>query len=244
MMTMPPRDSTPFANLLTAVAVAAAGATLWAALSTTAGRSAGPSASGPPPTAVPPRIPLEIAEIIGSRSANVAVVEFGNFLCEYCRAFARGAFPALKEKFVKTDRVMFGFVQVLGAPATPLATSVAEAAECAGRQGRFWEFHDALFSEPVARDAVVIRQAAAASGLGFADFDSCVSARSRSRIAAQTSLGYELGIQATPTFIIGRVIDGAIVPDSRYSGMDAGSRIEATIERLLAEAPSADRAAR
>ena len=94
----------------------------------------------------------------------------------------------------------------------PDACLAACAAECARRQGRFWEYHDVLFenNEHLERDSLF--RYARDLGLDITQFRTCLDdPATMARIAEDVSAGAHLGIESTPTiFINGRRIQGAL----------------------------------
>ncbi|MGB6452374.1 MAG: DsbA family protein [Steroidobacteraceae bacterium] len=80
--------------------------------------------------------------VLGDPHAPVTVVEYGDFECPTCKQ-AAPAVKLLLERF--QNRVLFAFRHFPQEMAHPHAIQAAEAAECAGAQGRFWSMHDLLF---------------------------------------------------------------------------------------------------
>lgn len=78
----------------------------------------------------------------GKGGSSVVIVEYSDFQCPYC---AR-ALPTVKQVLDEYgDKVMFSYKHFPLESIHPRAHIAAQAAECAGDQGKFWEFHDALF---------------------------------------------------------------------------------------------------
>jgi protein-disulfide isomerase len=142
----------------------------------------------------------------GAHDARVAIVEFSDFQCGYCRKFWTETLPKLEAEYVSTGKVRFVYrhLVVLG----PASQRAAEAAECAGEQGRFWTFHDALFER---RGRLPDARAVHAMGLDVGAFDACLeSGRGRQRIASDSAAARALGVTGTPAFLInGRLLIGA-----------------------------------
>jgi protein-disulfide isomerase len=81
---------------------------------------------------------------IGPERAPVTLVEYGDFECPNCKQ----AVPAVKLLLARFDqRVRFAFRHFPFEEAHPYALQAAEAAECAGGQGKFWQMHDLLFDQ-------------------------------------------------------------------------------------------------
>src|SRR5262249_45366583 len=94
----------------------------------------------------------------------------------------------------------------------PDACLAAAAAECAGQQNRFWEYHDLLFEHQKALDRDSLFRYARDLDLDIAQFRTCLDdPATMARIAEDVSAGAHLGIESTPTiFINGRRIQGAL----------------------------------
>lgn len=80
---------------------------------------------------------------LGSADAPVEVREFASFACPGCEALHKDSFDALLQR-VNDEQVRFTYVP-LNTGSIPNAEGASRAALCAGRQGQFWEMHDALF---------------------------------------------------------------------------------------------------
>ncbi|MDE3111263.1 MAG: thioredoxin domain-containing protein, partial [Acidobacteriota bacterium] len=81
---------------------------------------------------------------MGATAAKVALIEYGDYECPYCREFERSAFPEILERYIKPGKVRF-YYRDLPLPAHPHAILAARAAHCAADQSKYWEMHDALF---------------------------------------------------------------------------------------------------
>src|SRR3954451_17000425 len=89
----------------------------------------------------PPVSPQDHA--LGPDHAPVTIVEYGDFECPTCKQ-AAPAVKLLLERFGGHVRAVFRHFPL---DAHPHALAAAQAAECAGGQGRFWEMHDLLFAK-------------------------------------------------------------------------------------------------
>src|SRR3954464_7248291 len=77
----------------------------------------------------------------GPASADVTLVEYGDFACPFCRA----AYAEIKALLARMPDVRFVFRANPRSHLFPDAEPAAEAAEAASAQGKFWEMHDGLF---------------------------------------------------------------------------------------------------
>ena len=90
---------------------------------------------------------IDVGTITNTRGAGrVALVEFSDYECPFCVQHARTTEPQLVKQFVETGKVRH-IVFNYPLPIHPEAQKASEAAECAARQGRFWEMHDQLFAD-------------------------------------------------------------------------------------------------
>jgi protein-disulfide isomerase len=143
----------------------------------------------------------------GGKNASVTMVEFSDFQCPYCKA-AEPTVKAIRDKY--GDKVKFVYMDF------PLgmhqhAMDAASAAQCAGDQGKFWQYHDALFADQTKLDPADLKATAAKLGLNTKKFDTCFDSQSKvPGIRQEQAEGGKDGVSATPTFFInGREVEGA-----------------------------------
>ena len=147
----------------------------------------------------------------GNRDAAVTVIVYTDFQCPYCARL--DASMRAPEHLARTRQVYRHFPL----DSHPQAAAAAEAAECAGAQGKFWAYSDALFTsaEDLAKDGT-FSGLAAALALDLKEFNGCLaSGRFRQRVAEQFAEGKQRRIRGTPTFYVnGKRFSGAL-PDER-----------------------------
>lgn len=222
--------------------VAVAGAVVWS----TAGRPAVTTGSvgtvQPPPRPTPPPMPiepmsLEGAELLGSRTALIGMALYSDFECPFCARFARETLPALDAQYVKTGKLLLAFRQ-FPLPIHGLAMKAAEAAECAGRQGKFWPYHDRLFLAPQTLDPVRLTEHARRTGLEPTRFAACLDGQAAADVTSDKTGGTPLGVVGTPTFLAGPILpDGRVSVSQRFSGALPLAEFQAILDRLLAAVP-------
>jgi len=83
----------------------------------------------------------------GRPDAPVTVYEMADFQCPACRLFAVTVLPTLEREYIETGKVRWVFINLPLTSIHPNAAAAAEVAMCAGRQGRFWPTHDALYQQ-------------------------------------------------------------------------------------------------
>src|SRR5687768_9487903 len=81
----------------------------------------------------------------GSVTAKLILVEFTDFECPFCGRHASTVYRELQRRYVDTGELQYVFRHLPLEQIHPSARRAAEAAECAGDQGKFWELHDRFF---------------------------------------------------------------------------------------------------
>ncbi len=141
---------------------------------------------------------------LGSSSAKVTILEASDYHCPFCKRQTQQTFPQLGSEYIKTGKVQYIFLHYPIAQLHPQAARAHEAALCAQDQGKFWEMHTSLFTNPVTKDDAGLTAQAQKVGLNVQQFTSCLtSARHAAKIQASVSRMEQLGIQGTPMTLIG-----------------------------------------
>lgn len=153
-------------------------------------------------------------------TAERILLEFSDFQCPYCAEYALEELPRIKRELVDSGKLSYGFLHFPLQRIHPEAATAAVAAECAGRQGRFWEMHDWLFASQELIAFTDFQSQAFGLGLDDARFHACMLGEDAAlAVEADYRQGVELGVGATPTFFIGRVgADGVVELTRRISG--------------------------
>ncbi|RMF29494.1 MAG: DsbA family protein [Chloroflexi bacterium] len=144
----------------------------------------------------------------GSPDAPVKIIEFSDYLCPHCRDFNLETAPRIDETFVATGKVQYiNHYFALG----PNRIPIVEAAYCAADQGKFWEYHHTLFANQGRFQRADLIGYARQLGLDVETFTQCLdSGKHRQAIEAAIQSAQELGVNATPTFLInGQMLRGA-----------------------------------
>src|SRR5262245_6018545 len=161
-----------------------------------------------PPPASLVEVSIDGAPIRGAADAPVTVVEFSDFECPFCKQ----THPTLKQLLERyPGKVRLAYRDFPLDSIHPQARRAAEAARCAQEQGKFWEYHDVLFTQSPQLAPEDLRRYAAQMGLDVTKFDGCLSTGVH-KAAVQRDLdeGNRLGITGTPAFFInGRTLSGA-----------------------------------
>ncbi|MDP3999511.1 MAG: DsbA family protein [bacterium] len=164
--------------------------------------------------------------ILGSAAAPVTIVEYGDFQCPFCGKFFSETESQIKENYVKSGKVKFVYrhFAFLG----PESLAAAEAAECAKDQGKFWQYHDALYSAEVKDgqehngnlNESFFKSLASQLGMNLTFFSSCLADHKYAdKVQKDYDGGRANGVQATPTtFVNGTKLEGA-VPYNQFKAM-------------------------
>lgn len=163
----------------------------------------------------------------GPQTAPITIVEFSDFQCPYCRSWEQQVWPQLQAAYGSQIRLVYRDFPLTSIH--PEAKPAAEAAECANEQGKYWQFHDLLFTgaDNLGRDTYLDH--AATLGLDIARFTECIDTnRYAAEVEADIQDGLALGVQGTPTFIIGNQRLGGAYPfESFQEIIDASMTIPA-----------------
>jgi protein-disulfide isomerase len=170
----------------------------------------------------------------GAAGAKVAIVEFSDFQCPYCGRFAKETLPQIKRDFIDAGVAQFIYRDNPLESIHPFALKASAAAACAERQGKYWEMHDALFSQQRELAEASFSDHAKALHLDAATFSKCLDGGAVSGIKADQKEAVRLGIQSTPIFLIGRVDSkGTIKVTKRINGAAPYETFKAALKELL-----------
>jgi protein-disulfide isomerase len=190
------------------------------------------SRAKPPVPSIP--LSLEGAWTRGSSAAPLGILIYSDFACPYCRSLARDTLPSLLRNYVDTGRVKLAFRHLPLRSIHPDAVLIAEAVECAGIQGRFWEMHDQLFSIDGKLGPDALRLNAGVLRLDGPAFDLCMSeTATRSRIESDVTSASLLHVGTTPTLLLGKMTaDGRLAVMEIVSGAQPYSTLSGSLDRM------------
>jgi len=143
----------------------------------------------------------------GDGTAPVTIVEFSDYECDFCSR-AEGAVRRVLAEYGGKVRLVH---QAFPLSIHPRAPKAAEAALCAGEQGRYWEMHDSLLADQAALGVDDLKARARTLRFDVPRFEACLdSGRMTPAVEASKKLGEGLGINATPAFFVnGRPLSGS-----------------------------------
>jgi protein-disulfide isomerase len=205
-----------------------------------------PAGAQPNPAAAKPAAPqlpnfdllLAGSPSKGKADAKLVLLEFSDFECPFCGRYARDTYADVIKEFVDSGKVRYVFRHLPIESLHPRALRASQAAECAHEQGRFWEYHDRLFTNQQALTEPDFKRHAQAVGLAIPAFDKCMAAQlaSPAKVRQDQNEGGRAGVTGTPTFFIGTVTkDGRLKALRRMVGAHPITNFRTTIESVLAE---------
>jgi protein-disulfide isomerase len=135
----------------------------------------------------------------GPAAAPVTIIEFSDFECPYCSKAEETVTQVLKQYGDKVRLVYRDFPL----PFHPNAQKAAEAAQCAGDQGKYWEMHEKLFANQKALAVADLKGHAKGLGLDPAKFDKCLDSGDKAKVVGDhRKAGEKVGVTGTPAFFV------------------------------------------
>jgi len=172
--------------------VAAPGGAIPTADPTAAGAAAEPIGAIP--------VVTDADHIRGNKDAKITIIEYSDFECPFCQRFHPTVQQAMDE-FGDDVRWIYRHFPL---SFHPQAEPAAIAAECAGDQGKFWEYGDALFVNQASLGADLYQKLATDLGLNVNKFTDCLADPAvKQRVADDAQGGATAGVTGTPgSFVI------------------------------------------
>lgn len=187
------------------------------------------AADGPEPLATAPSAPFNA---MGRADAPVAIIEYSDLQCPYCARFAMQTFPRIKRDYVDTGKVRY-VARDLPLPFHAFAVAAAVAVRCAGEQGGFWAYREALFARQSELGRSPYDALAAGLSLDVPQFQTCRNdGAAEAAVRADAERARSLGITSTPSFLIGEPVEGGIHGE-KFSGAESYEEFAKRIEEAL-----------
>ncbi|HET8833389.1 MAG TPA: thioredoxin domain-containing protein [Gemmatimonadales bacterium] len=183
--------------------------------------------SKPATVSIPANVQIDVKDtanfhgyVKGDPNAPVEITEYADYQCPFCQTFATLQMPTIEERLIKTGRLRWRY-RDFPLQQHPFSRVAAHSAACADDQGKFWQQHEQIYNGQAewsgARDAApIFRQYAQANGLDLGKYDACMSGHIHAgRIQASLEEGMRVGVQSTPTLMIGnRLYQGRFDSDA------------------------------
>jgi len=144
--------------------------------------------------------------VMGNSFAPITILEWGDYQCTFCYKFHQSSLDIIKTEYIETGKIKLIFKDFpLNGPDSVLA---AEASHCADDQGKYWKYHDEVYSNWVGeRTGWITRNSlnefALNVGIDTVEFNECMDMHKyKNRVLELEKFGKEIGIKATPSFLI------------------------------------------
>lgn len=190
-------------------------------------------AARPAQPVAPTKVKLSLGDgySLGRADAPVTLVEYTDYQCPYCRRFHESAFQELKKNYIETGKLRF-ISRDLPLSFHANAFRAAQAARCAGDQGKFWEMRDILISNADKLGPEALSKYAGELLLDTAAFEVCVASdKHKAAVEKDVAEANGLGLTGTPSFVVGRTSEN--FDGIKLVGAQPFSTFEARIKELL-----------
>jgi protein-disulfide isomerase len=175
----------------------------------------------------PPRVEVSADDdpYKGSENARVVLVEFSDFACPYCAKLEKEVIPKILERYGDKIKLVYRDYPVHD----NISIVTASASNCAGEQGKYWEYHDLLFERQsewikgdVNKNSSFLYDYAEEIGLNVEEFRACLLSEKYAEEVKKDYLdGIKAGVTGTPTiFVNGIKIEGYNPPEVYFSRID------------------------
>lgn len=161
----------------------------------------------------------------GTQNAPITIIEFADYQCPYCASIT----PVIDKILQEYDgEILYVYRDFPLQHIHPHAFHAAEAANCAGDQGKYWEMHDLLYANQETLDPENFKQYALELELDQSSFDECLDlGQHEDEITHDIEQAAEYQVSSTPTFFINghrvvgptgdtlsNIIEGIVVEDA------------------------------
>lgn len=144
---------------------------------------------------------------LGSASAPVTIIEFGDYQCPFCQRWNQNTKPLIEENYINTGKAKLVFVDfpIIGQD----SITAHMGSYCADEQGLYWEYHDYLYSnqghenDGWASSGSLKSLVSNIDGLDTQEFSQCLdSGKYENRVLENRNIASKSGASSTPSFII------------------------------------------
>jgi len=176
--------------------------------------------------------------ILGKKNAPITIIEFSDYQCPFCARFSRDTLPQIKKDYIDKGIVRYVFRDYPLSSIHPRAQMAAEAAQCAGDQGKYWEMHDTLFDNQRALEVEDLKEYAEDLDLNIKSFNECLDkAKYVREVKDDIKSGENAGVQGTPAFIVGKTTENGVIKGKFIKGAHPYQTFKTAIEELLKSTP-------
>ena len=149
--------------------------------------------------------------VLGKSDAPLTLVAFTDFQCPFCGRFETTTFPEIKKNYIDTGKLRLIVRDLPLSDMHPFALKAAQSVHCAGDQGKFWEMKELVFKNQNKLDVDALAGYAKDLSLSGDTFKSCMAdGKHLKEIGDEARYAQSLGINGTPTFILGKTTGGSV----------------------------------
>lgn len=146
-------------------------------------------------------IPVDDDPSLGPADAAITIIEFSDYECPFCTKWHDEVWPQIQAAYPSQVRLVYRDFPLSSIHSN--AIPAAEAANCAGEQDKYWEYHSALFSNAYGLGRSSFERYAADLKMDLSAFTECLdSRRYQKEVEDDYNFAADLGIRSTPTFFI------------------------------------------
>lgn len=167
---------------------------------------------------------LALDPFLGTENAPITIIEYGDYACPGCKLWHNAG---VLDEILELYNGQVKFIWRDNAHISSASRTAANAAQCAYDQGKFWEYHDLLFENPIGFSDEGLKSYALMLGLDSEIFNTCVDqGLYMNKVVHSMNLAGEYGLSVTPAFLVNEEVIIGPPPTSYLSEI---------ITRLLTE---------
>lgn len=175
--------------------------------------------------------------VMGDAQAQVAIIEFSDYQCPYCKRFIDQTFSKLKSNYVDNGKVKY-LARDFPLAFHKQAQGAAIAANCSLQQNAYWPMRSALFKNVQKLGDPLYQQTAAELSLELDKFSECLADKTMvDKITQDIAYGKSLGVRGTPSFVIGRIENNQLIAPKLVVGAQSYETFALLLDELLAKQP-------
>jgi protein-disulfide isomerase len=168
--------------------------------------------------------------------AKVAIVEFSDFECPFCKRFYEQTEGQLIKEYVDTNKAIFVYRDLPLDALHPNARSAAIAAECAGEEGdgKYYDYYAGIFSTSDVLSKDTLKSIAEDIGIDTGKFNDCLdNQKTADEVKKDEGDAAAVGINGTPGFVVGTLKEDGTVEGEVISGAQPFSEFQRIIETYM-----------
>ncbi len=143
---------------------------------------------------------LALDPFLGSENAPITIIEYGDYACSGCKLWHNAG---VLDEILELYDGKVKFIWRDNAHISSASRAAANAAQCAFDQGKFWEYHDLLFKNPIGFSDEGLKSYALMLNLDMEKFNTCVDQGwYMNKVVHSMNLAGDYGLSLTPSFLV------------------------------------------